>query len=172
MSFFSSIIDKIRGINVMNRPKRAYIFGVILSGTYSNWKHDSHPTFLCLGTYGGYVHGIQLHAIDPSYIIGVIRNFKASGTVTNPLAFFRYLKFNAPWVIKEGYRTYRYELCDFKIVNQGLTNIKNCYPPDDSRDGFLSQLQDGNYKVTPTFSMEALKNNIRNIITNTVKVWK
>ena len=174
MNFFTSLLNKIRGINIVNRPQRAYIFGVILSGNYANWKKDPHPTFLCLGTYGPYVHGIQLHAIGSdgvNFIINTIKSFKTGGIITNPLSFFYYIKSHAPKIISVGYRTYKYEYCDFKVVNAGLTNIKNCYPPDDTRDGFLNSLTEEKRDIIPNFSMESLKNSIKSVINNTVKVW-
>src|SRR5574344_798505 len=76
MSFYSSIIDFLRGIrssvstHYYQGYTKTYSFGTIVSGTYNNWKTDQHPTILCLGSYQAangknYTHGIQLHAVDP-----------------------------------------------------------------------------------------------------------
>ena len=174
MSFFSNLINKIRGINNSVAPQNAYIFGTILSGSYANWKTDPHPTLLCLGTYNGYVHGIQLHAIGEgvNFIVSTINMYKQNSIVTNPLAFYQYLKLRNPMIIKLGYRTYRFEYCNFRIVNGGLTNIQNCYPYTDTRDEFLNLIGEKKRTIIPNFSLDDLKNNIRQVISNTVKVWK
>lgn len=178
MNFFSNLLNKIRGINTQaNAVNNAasYMFGTILSGTYSNWKRDPHPTLLCLGKYmkpngKTYVHGIQLHSgINVTWLMNLIIRLKQQQTVLNPLIFFNYLKLNYPDIIATGYRTYRIEFCNFKIVNPGLTNVKVFYKPDDQRDGFLEI-------IAPTFrqkivsNVEQLKTNITNAI-NSVKVW-
>lgn len=178
MNFFSNLLNKMRRINTQTTIENAansYMFGVILSGTYSNYKTDPHPTFLCLGKYmkpngRTYVHGIQLHSgINVSWIMNLILRLKQQQVVTNPLMFFNYLKLNYPDAIARGYRTYRIEFCNFKIVNPGLTNIKIFYKPDDQRDGFLQI-------IAPTFgqkivsNVEQLKVNIANAL-NAVKVW-
>jgi len=179
MSFFSSLLNKIRGINqnTKARTTNTYMFGVILSGTYSNWKRDPHPTFLCLGCYAKangqmYVHGIQLHSIGNglNYLLTLIQNMKRNGVITNPLSFFNYLKMNNPTLIKEGYRTYNTNFCNFKIVNAGLTNIPNVYPPDDARDGFLKHLEPKPTFVNNNININTLKENITRVI-NTVKIW-
>lgn len=178
MSFFSDLITRIRGINqaatIQNNVK-SYIFGVILTGTYSNWKSDPHPTFLCLGTYAKngkmYVHGIQLHAIgegNTKYIMNTILNMKKNGIVTNPLMFFQYLRTNNPYIVTEGYRTYLIEHSNFKIANAGLTNIQGKFSSDDQRDSFLMYL---NPQPAQRFiDINTLKENITRVI-NTVKVW-
>ena len=77
MSFFDRLFNWIRGINEKNRSVVAaqqitpsdFVFGTIVSGGYTNFKHDPTPTILCLGNYihsngRSYVHGIQLHEIS------------------------------------------------------------------------------------------------------------
>ena len=154
---------------------RSYTFGVILSGTYSNWKTDPHPTILCLGSYTNrlgytYVHGIQLHAIggNVNYIISLIQNMKRNGIITSPRGFFNYLKLNNPYIIQQGYRTYRIEQTNFRIVNAGLTNIQGTFGYDDQRDSFL----DGLFTPQPRkmLDINTLKENITRVI-NTVKIW-
>ena len=178
MSFFISFIDKIRGINQQHKTRiqsRAYIYGVILSGTYANWKTDSHPTFFCLGTYSKngsiYVHGIQLHNLNVNlqWFLNTILTFKNSGAVSTPLQFFNYLKMNAPLIIKNCYRTYKIEYCNFKIVSSGLTNINNFYKSEDSRDYFLNQLTPVTSKPK-IVDLSALRENITNAL-NTFKIW-
>ena len=179
MNFFTSLINKIRGINQTTKTQtiaKSYMFGVILSGTYSNWKRDPHPTILCFGCYTkqngiGYVHGIQLHAIGGlnQWLINTIQNMKNNGIITNPYSFYNYIKTNQPSIIKLGYRTYRVDMTDFRIVNAGLTNIQGNYHSDDNRDVFLENL---NPIQTPKkiIDINALKQNITRVI-NTVKIW-
>ena len=103
------------------------------------------------------------------WFLNTILTFKNSGVVTTPVQFFNYLKMNAPLIIKNCYRTYKIEFCNFKIVNPGLTNINNFYKSEDSRDYFLNQL-------TPVISkpkiidLNALRENITNAL-NTFKIW-
>lgn len=177
MSFFSSILNKIKASNIQQNTFNAansYMFGVILSGSYSNWKKDPHPTFLCLGKYmkpNGkiYVHGIQLHSINASWVMNLIKSLKQRQTVISPLIFFNYIKMTNPAIIEYGYRTYRIEYCNFKIVNPGLTNIKVFYKPDDQRDSYLNI-------IAPTLqqkvvsNIEQLKTNIAGAL-NSFKVW-
>lgn len=178
MSFFNNLLNKIRGINQQSNTvniANSYMFGVILSGTYSNWKTDPHPTFLCLGKYmrpngQTYVHGIQLHSgINVNWLMNLIINLKQRQTTISPLIFFNYIKLNYPDIISRGYRTYKIEFCNFKIVNPGLTNIKVFYKPDDQRDGFLQMIAP-TLKQKIVSNVEQLKTNILNAL-NTVKVW-
>ena len=179
MSFYSDLLDTMRMTNEANRTQmyaRSYIFGLILSGTYSNWKTDPHPTILCLGSYmkqNGfrYVHGIQLHAIGgfQTTLINLLANMKAKGVVTNPYMFFRYLKQNYPAIIKLGYRTYRIDQTDFRIVNPGLTNIQGFFKSDDDRDSFLNVLNP-QQRINTQIDINTLKENVTRVI-NTVKVW-
>lgn len=179
MSFFSNLLDRIRGINQNTKSQtvaRSYVFGVILSGTYSNWKTDPHPTILCLGSYvknNGfrYVHGIQLHAIGSNinWLITLLQNMKKNGIITNPYSFYNYLKLNAPAIVKNGYRTYRIDQTNFKIVNPGLTNIQGYYKSDDNRDTFLNALNP-QQKINIPIDINTLKENISRVV-NTVKIW-
>lgn len=179
MSFFSNLLNLIRGINKKSKPLQTFAFGSIISGSYSNWKTDPHPTILCLGNYNKngkwYVHGIQLHAagVNLDYILNTIRNIKKQGIVTNPILFYNYLKLNNPFLIKNCYRTYLSELCDFKTISPGFSNIneKYCYPISDNRDNFIVRLVDNKMQIqnVDTYSTQ-LRNNITQAI-NSVKVW-
>ena len=179
MSFFSNLLDKIRMVNQTSKIQtvaRSYIFGVILSGTYTNWKRDPHPTILCLGVYTKqngfrYVHGIQLHAIGvyQNYLISLLVNMKKNGVITNPYMFFNYLKTNNPAIIELGYRTYRLDQTNFRVVNPGLTNIQGFFKSDDERDSFLNVLNPQQRIKTP-IDINTLKENITRVI-NTIKIW-
>ena len=176
MNFFTNLLNKIRNINFFKKPKQTFIFGSIISGTYTNWKTDPHPTILCLGTFNKngkwMVHGIQLHNMYSQYLITVIKNIKQNGTITNPINFYNYLKLNYPTIIKECYRTYKMEMTDFKTISPGFSNIneKYCYPISDQRDGFINALKENNNKQIPNINQEELRKNITRV-TNTVKIW-
>jgi hypothetical protein len=180
MSFFSNLLDKIRMVNQITKTQtiaRSYMFGVILSGTYSNWKTDPHPTILCLGCYANpangsrYVHGIQLHAIGgyQTHLVTLLANMKKNGIITNPYNFYNYLKMNYQSIIKMGYRTYKIEHTDFRIVNPGLTNIQGKFTSDDNRDTFLNALNP-QQTINKSIDINTLKENITRVI-NTVKIW-
>ena len=179
MSFFSNLLNLIRGINKKNKPVQMFTFGSIISGSYSNWKTDPHPTILCLGNYNKngkwYVHGIQLHLAGASlnFIINTIINIKKQGVVTNPLLFYNYLKINNPNLVKNCYRTYLSDMCDFKTISPGFSNIneKYCYPISDNRDNFITRIVDNKKNIQNIdINSEQLRNNITQVI-NSVKVW-
>ena len=175
MSFFSSLMDKIRGINQNSRPIQQFVFGSIISGEYSQFKTDPHPTVLCLGCYQKngkwYIHGLQLHSPYQNYLITTIKNIKTNNIITNPLMFYRYLKLNNPQLTRDCYRTYILGFSNFKTINPGFSNIleNNCYPISDQRDvNIVNQLTVK--KVFPTVNINKLKDSITNVI-NSVKVW-
>ena len=181
MSFFSNLINAIRDINAANKPPQSFVFGSIISGTYTNWKTDSHPTILCFGNFQKnnqwYVHGIQLHDAfsrgHTGYIIDTIKGIKNNGNVVNPYMFFNFLKINKPDLIKNCYRTYISSMCDFKTINPGFSNIneKYCYPINDDRDQILKTLNQNGLKIMNlNLNTEQLRKNITAVI-NTVKVW-
>ena len=165
----------------MVKPMQSFVFGSIISGSYQNFKTDPNPTILCLGCYmrqNGfyYVHGIQLHAAggNLNWLLNTIRNIKLNGIITNPRMFFNYLKLNNPQMVKDCYRTYRMDLCDFKTISPGFSNIIEdyCLPISDSRDSqivsFLSTKNIQNYHTIDINSTE-VRNNIIEAI-NTVKI--
>lgn len=178
MSFFSNLINTIRGINANNKPPQQFVFGSIISGTYANWKTDPHPTILCLGNYqkngAWHVHGFQLHNAggDLNKILGLIKNYKDNGVTTNPLMFYNTLKMNTPFFVKKCYRTYLSNMCDFKTVNSGFSNISQqyCYPIQDQRDTFLNYLNQKPKLFNFDLNTTKLRENITAVI-NTVKVW-
>lgn len=153
MGFYSNLIDWIRSKNIfnsLNRP-RDYVFGSIVSGTYTNWKHDQNPTILCLGNYmksngRWYVHGIQLHALPPDdlrFLFNLINNLKQANTITAPRIFYYYLKGMKYTVVKNGYRIYHTEFTNFKTIHPGFSGIPAhmCIKPFDPRDSYLIQQQ-------------------------------
>lgn len=170
-------MDRLRAANANAAPVQTFVFGSIISGNYSNYKHDPHPTLLCLGSYSNgyvnYVHGIKLHN-NPQlgYILQVIKNIKSSGTVTNPRMFYMYLKNNNPFLIKENYRTYNVSMSNFKTVSPGFSNISlnYCYPISDDRDGFIRELNGQNNFINKIVDTQQLRFNITKVL-NTVKVW-
>jgi hypothetical protein len=175
MGFFENLINRIRGINrqaaTQTNLVNSYIFGVILSGSYMNWKTDAHPTIFCFGSYIGrtgkvFVHGIQLHKLaslsanDLNWFLNLIRSYKAQGVVVNPRQFYFYLKTNKPYLIKKCFRTYDANMASFKIVNAGLTRIQTTYKPDDTRDGFLEMLAPIQKRIFPTINIEKLRTSV------------
>lgn len=179
MSFFSNLLDTIRGVNKKTAPVQMFVFGSIISGTYQNAKHDSHPTILCLGNYQKngkwYVHGIQMHYLGSNlnFVLNTVRSIKQQGVITNPIMFYNYLKMKNPMIIRNCYRTYLSELCDFKTVNPGFSKISEnyCYPINDTRDSFLNAISNKPTQIQNlNLSSTQLRENITAVI-NTVKVW-
>src|SRR5574344_311843 len=156
MSFYSSIIDFLRGIrssvstHYYQGYTKTYSFGTIVSGTYNNWKTDQHPTILCLGSYQAangknYTHGIQLHAVDPfdrQWLMKTIYMMKRGGQIVNPRYFYQFMKMNRPGLVKRGYRIYHTERCDFRMISPGFSqmSVKMCYSISDARDSYIGQL--------------------------------
>jgi len=178
MGFFSRLMDYMSGINANNRPPQNFVFGSIISGTYANWKTDPHPTLLYLGTFqkngNWYIHGIQLHVNNGnlSWLLDQINILKSNGAVINPYMFFVFLKQKAPGIIRDCYRTYQSNMCDFKIVNPGFSNVNEryCYPVTDGRDYFLQNLAKKKQVINFDINSVQLRNNITAVI-NSVKVW-
>lgn len=171
-------MNYISGINAANKPIQNFVFGSIISGTYTNWKTDPHPTILCLGNYQKnnqwYVHGIQLHnaAGNLGWLLMTINSLKSNNVIATPIMFYNYLKYKAPGLIRDCYRTYAANMCDFKIVNPGFSNISEnyCYPISDQRDYFLQKLNKKQTNINIDINSTQLRNNITAVI-NSVKVW-
>src|SRR5574344_59698 len=114
MSFYSSIIDRLRGIRSTVSTQfysgftKSYVFGNIVSGTYQNFHTAHHHTLLCIRSYQAangknYTHGIQLHSIDQfdyQYIINSIYMMKRGCQIVNPRYFYQYMKIKRPSIIK------------------------------------------------------------------------
>ena len=180
MGFYTKLMEYISGINAQNKPQQRFVFGSIISGTYSNWKTDPHPTILCLGNYQKngewYVHGIQLHEAhgDLGWLLGTIAALRDNGNVSTPSMFYMMLKYRAPGLIERCYRTYISSMCDFKIINPGFSNINEnyCYPISDGRDSFLQSLSKNKQRniINTDLNSDRLRMNITAVI-NSVKVW-
>ena len=76
---------------------------------------------------------------------------------------------NYPAIIELGYRTYRLDQTNFRVVNPGLTNIQGFFKSDDERDSFLNVLNPQQRIKTP-IDINTLKENITRVI-NTIKIW-
>lgn len=154
--FYNSLINTFRGIrqSVSNRfytmgGGQTYTFGTIISGPYVNWKHDASPTIFCM--WGGnnpslngkrYCHGINLHYLssgDQYRFIRTLYLMYRGQQIVNPRLFYQYIKLNFPNIVKQCYRIYHLEMCEFKIISPGITQIplSSCYPIKDKRDGII-----------------------------------
>lgn len=178
MGFYNRLMDYISGINAANKPAQNFVFGSIISGTYTNWKTDPHPTILCLGNYQKngqwYIHGIQLHEAGGNlgWLLMTINSLKQNGAIVTPIIFYNYIKYKAPGLIKYSYRTYLSNMCDFKVVNPGFSNINEnyCYPITDERDYFLKRIGTKVNIINMDINSTQLRNNVTAVI-NSVKVW-
>lgn len=155
MSFFQNILNWLRGIrySISTSTTKSYPFGQIVSGSYSNAKHDFNPTILCFGSYTkqrkdgsitNLTHGLNLHYLtqsDLQWLIQFIYITKRGGQILNPRNFYYYLKMNRPNMMK-AYRTYTTVFSKFYAISPGFSNasVKSCYPIKDSRDYLISQL--------------------------------
>ena len=197
-NFFNSIINWLRGIKASVASHfipgytKTYLFGQIVSGRYRNFKHDPHPTIFCMGTYinprnqKSYVHGFNLHYLndfDRNWFLKLIYMMKRGGQVVNPRQFYYYIKMNKPNIVKASYRIYHTEFCKYYTISPGVTNIsvKSCYNIDDSRDMFVSQLNnmiDMSYNMGETnkplpnvsYNKDELQEHIQEVLNNR-KVW-
>lgn len=158
MNFFRSIINTLRNIRATVatafRP-RNFILGSIISGKYTNFKHDNNPTILYLGTWQNpkngkfYTHGINLHYLsgqELNWLLKTIYLMKRGGQIVVPRDFYYYLKAN-PYglsLIKKAYRTYHSELTHFYAISPGFSNasVSSCYSVQDSRDYQISQFNE------------------------------
>ena len=153
MNFFRSIIDWLRNIraSVTTGFHKTYPIGAIVSGSYTNFKHDPTPTILYLGNYQNpknrkfYIHGLQLHYMsefDKTWLLKLIYMMKRGSQVVNPRQFYYYIKINRPDIIKKCYRIYHSEFTNFYTISPGFSNmnVKSCYSVKDARDYQITQL--------------------------------
>lgn len=155
MSFFKEIINWLRGIKssvtTYFNKTRSYPIGSIISGAYTQYKHDPTPTILYMGTYQNvnnhkfYIHGINLHylnSFDLQWLIKLLYMMKRGSQQVNPRQFYYYIKINRPQIIKSCYRIYHVEFAKFYTVSPGFSNVdvKSCYSVTDSRDTMIRQL--------------------------------
>lgn len=196
-SFFSDIINWLRGIKnsvaTHFNMSRSYPVGSIISGHYSNFKHDPNPTILYMGTYQNinnkkfYIHGIQLHYLndlDRAWLSQLLYMMKRGGQQVNPRQFYYYIKINRPYIIKNCYRIYHAEFCNYYTISPGFSNlnVKSCYPVKDGRDGFVKQLNkmiDASYNTNlgdyskpakVSVNQQELQEHIQMVL-NTRKIW-
>ncbi|MDR0677012.1 MAG: hypothetical protein LBF97_08270 [Elusimicrobiota bacterium] len=158
--FYNSLINTFRGIrqSINTYGDKYYTFGTICNGSYLNWKHDPNPSvFVLHGGEPGYnlkkmVHGINLHYMPSGDQYRFIRTlylaYRGQQIISKPL-MYQYLKLNFPNIIKQCYRMYHLEMCDFKIISPGITQIplSSCYPIKDRRDGIIATF---NNQITKT----------------------
>lgn len=196
MSFFKEIINWLRGIK--NSVATGFIktrnwpVGAIISGQYKNFKHDSSPTILFMGTYTSrtgkqYVHGFNLHYMDQSdlqWLLKLIYMMKRGGQVVNPRQFYYYIKMNRPNIPKKCYRIYHLGFCNYYTVCPGFSNlsVKQCYSVKDGRDVMIKQLNQmidnaynpgGNNYTKPSrvaVDQKELQEHIQMVL-NTRKIW-
>lgn len=163
-SFYASLINVIRGIRASVSSAfypgytRTYVFGSIISGVYRNWKHDEHPTVLCLGSYQhpngkNYTHGLNIHYLSPDDYRWLMQNIylmKRGNQVLNPRYFYQFMKMNRPSLIK-AYRMYHTELCSYKTISPGFSSltVSRCFPVTDARDQYINTLNSMIDEETP-----------------------
>lgn len=153
MSFLQSIISWLRNIRssvFTGTMGKSYNIGSIISGQYSNYKHDYSPTILYLGTYQAkngkyYIHGLQLHYMNDSeinWLLKLIYMMKRGGQVIVPRQFYYYIKMYQPGMVKRCYRIYHAEMANFYTISPGFSNmsVKACYSVRDTRDYRVTQL--------------------------------
>lgn len=196
-SFFSDIINFLRGIKssvtTYFNKTRSYPIGSIISGNYSNYKHDPNPTILYMGTYQNinnhkfYIHGFQLHYMndfDRQWLLQTIYMMKRGGQQINPRQFYYYIKISRPYIVKNCYRIYHSEFANFYTISPGFSNldVKSCYTVKDGRDVYVSQLNqmiDAAYNINkgdytnPTrvaVNQNELQEHIQAVL-NTRKIW-
>lgn len=195
-SFFSDIISWLRGIKNSVATgfiqRRNWPIGAIISGGYSNYKHDPNPTVLYMGTYIAkngkqYVHGFNLHYMNPydlQWLLKLIYMMKRGGQVISPRQFYYYIKLNRPDIPKKCYRIYHLGMANYYTICPGFSNlsVKQCYSVKDGRDIQIKQLNQmiesaynpqGNNYTNPSkiaVNQDELQEHI-NYVLNTRKVF-
>jgi hypothetical protein len=72
--------------------------------------------------------------------------------IINPRLMYQYLKLNFPTIIQKCYRMYHLEMCEFKIISPGISQIplSSCYGIKDGRDGIIMTF---NNQITQTTTL-------------------
>lgn len=189
MSFLQSIVSWLRGIKssvITGGRGKNYIIGSIVSGQYSNYKHDPSPTILYLGTYQArngrfYIHGLQLHYMsdfERLWLLKLIYMMKRAGQVIIPRQFYYYIKMNQPSIVKKCYRIYHAEMANYYTISPGFSNmdVRSCYSVKDPRDYQITQLnqqiesaynpsrRDYSYPSKISYNQNELQNHISEVL--------
>jgi hypothetical protein len=187
--FYNNLINQFRGIrtSIQNRLYASplggghayYTFGTIVSGSYLNYKHDPTPTIFVMhggeaASYGQkhYVHGLNTHYLDSYTLQRFMRTLFLAyrgNQIINPRLMYQYIKLNFPVIVQKCYRMYHLEMCEFKIISPGITQIplNSCYGIKDRRDGIIMSFNN-QITQTPTllenrkiaYNQEELQNHI------------
>lgn len=137
-SFYAYILSKIRNIRysvTTGFSQRTFVFGTIVSGHYRNYKRDPNPLVFIMYSDNRYTHGINLHYLDSNELNWFNRNLfmiKKYQQMIDGRTFYQFLKTRMPSIPKKAYRVYFTNMCDYKIISSGITNMeKFCYPSNE-----------------------------------------
>jgi hypothetical protein len=138
VSFYSTIIDKLRGINNSSLNTKLYSYGAIYSGSYLRFKKDPNPTILCLYSDNLHTHGINLHyldSFDQQKFMRLIYMIYRSNQQIDGKALYQYFKYHGfQRVIDKSYRIYMTSLAKYKLVSPGFSPLplNMCYPSNEN----------------------------------------
>lgn len=126
-NLFSWIVGKLRNIRyALSTRAKVYIFGTIVWGNYSNWKHDPVPLAWIQYSDRRITHAINIHYLnssDKAWMMNTIYMLKRGNQRIDGLTFYRLLKMRRPSIVKTAYRTYHTSLFNAKLVSAGITPL-------------------------------------------------
>lgn len=142
--FYDYILNKLRGIRYSvftGFATKTYVFGSIVNGSYRNYKRDPNPLVFVMYSDGKYTHGINLHYLDGNELAWFSRNIfmiKKYQQNIDGRIFYQFLKTRMPSIVKKAYRVYFTNMCNYKMVSAGITNMEKFVYP--SREPYIANL--------------------------------
>ena len=150
--FYGWLINKLRtarySVGNSGITAKMYTFGTIVEGEYTNYKHDRTPLAWIQYSDPSITHAINLHYLDRGELAWFGRNLymiRKYQQAIDGRTFYAFLKQQKPNIIKKAYRTYHTNLCKYRLVSAGITNMDDlCYT---TRNPFINEL---NRTLAPT----------------------
>lgn len=148
MGFYSFLVSRIKNIRYSvsgGQSTRTYVFGALYSGPYQNYAHDPQPLVFIMYSAPSpqLTHALNIHYLaegDRAWMIRNIYMIKKYQQVIDPRTLYNFIKIQRPSIIKTCYRTYHTNLCQYKLVSAGITNLTEMEYP--SNEPFVRRLNE------------------------------
>lgn len=149
MSFYSFLVAKIRNIrySITNgQSTTIYSFGAVYNGPYIQTMtqiHDPNPLIFCMWSDTKYTHGLNIHYLpeaDRAWLARNIFMIKKYQQVIDGRTLYNFIKTNRISIVQKCYRKYFTNMCRYKLVSAGITNLEKLVYP--SNEPFAKRLNE------------------------------